>query len=605
MYLEFSGELEVLCNIVKGITFNYPPEIGDHSVNNKIMCERRSDATVPIGEAVQEALKYIEKIICNDITQVLDDLYKRRTRSVYHAMAYAHVMFLRAGLTLHKEDIEKAVAALIETSTFCHGRRKQSSMVYRIILRENYNSYTTEQVHAELCYGTTLLAESILTMLQDPSFLSVVHGAFKFRSCYRAFKECIAILKERSWGENEQKIHFESGVMLGVGVYNLIIASLPQKVLNLLEFIGFHGDEATGERLLMEQVESFEGFMAVLSCCALLIYQTYLYYIFGNGDADFELIHKTVEKLTTRFPQAALGLYFEGRLHQINGRIESAIEKFELANKVMDDYIPFDAFFNWDHTYLYAFAGRWNEADATVAALQEKCSWSNATAIYVRAACTYMRGLSESNNHVVPEEILATVTSAMSEVPSKCRMVAGRTVPIEVFCSMRSRTFLERNRLILPLYELMYLWGHFNMFSKNNDTLMKAYRVVLDEVTRLKPVYDHDATYLPDWCLARFMQGVLLRYLKELDKAEEIFKEVIEQGPVLKEEIHSAAFSSLELGLLLIDRGLLEEAKERIKLTRAYRSFPLSIPVSFKVHSAYKQVKKLLQEHPWDQKGSL
>lgn len=36
-----------------------------------------SDATVPIGEAVQEALKYIEKIICNDITQVLDDLYKR------------------------------------------------------------------------------------------------------------------------------------------------------------------------------------------------------------------------------------------------------------------------------------------------------------------------------------------------------------------------------------------------------------------------------------------------------------------------------------------------------------------------------------------------
>lgn len=58
---------------------------------------------------------------------------------------------------------------------------------------------------------------------------------------------------------------------------------------------------------------------------------------------------------------------------------------------------------------------------------------------------------------------------------------------------------------------------------------MKAYRVVLDEVTRLKPVYDHDATYLPDWCLARFMQGVLLRYLKELDKAEEIFKEVIEQ----------------------------------------------------------------------------
>ncbi|OQR72423.1 tetratricopeptide repeat protein 39B-like [Tropilaelaps mercedesae] len=435
------------------------------------------------------------------------------------------------------------------------------------------------QVHAELCYATALLAESVLTMVQDPSFISFVQGAFKFRSCYLAFKECTAILRERNWSEDDSKIHFESGVMLGVGIYNLIVASLPQKVLSLLEFIGFHGDEATGERLLVQQVESFEGYMAVLSCTALLIYQSYLHYIFGNGDADLELVRRTVDKMASKFPQAALGLYFEGRLHQISGRLDAAIEKFELANKVMDDYIPFDAFFNWDHAYLYAFAARWADADATLKLLQEKCSWSEATATYVRAACSYMRAVSECNNNAMPEETLSAVTKAMSSVSSKCKRVAGRTVPIE---------------------ELMYIWGYYNMFSKNDGTLYKAYSVVLDEVNRLKPLYDCDSTFLPDWCLVRFMQGTLLRYLKQLNKAEEILREVIEHGPELKDEIHSAAFASLELGLLFIDRGHLEQAKERIKETRAYRSFPLSIPVSFKVHSAYKYVKKLLKEDPCD-----
>lgn len=72
-------------------------------------------------------------------------------------------------------------------------------------------------------------------------------------------------------------------------------------------------------------------------------------------------------------------------------------------------------------------------------------------------------------------------------------------------------------------------------------------------------------------------------------------------GPELGDEIHTSAFSSLELGLLHIDENNLDEAKERIKTTRLYRGFPLSIPLSFKVHSAYKHVKRLLEEDPCDQ----
>lgn len=77
--------------------------------------------------------------------------------------------------------------------------------------------------------------------------------------------------------------------------------------------------------------------------------------------------------------------------------------------------------------------------------------------------------------------------------------------------------------------ELMYLWGFFNMFAKDSEALEKSYKVVIDEVARLKPLYECDPTYLPDWCLVRFMQGTFLRYMKEFDKAEKILKEVVAQ----------------------------------------------------------------------------
>ncbi|XP_003738371.3 tetratricopeptide repeat protein 39A, partial [Galendromus occidentalis] len=415
--------------------------------------------------------------------------------------------------------------------------------------------------------------------------------------------ECIALLKQRSWGEHEEKVHFESGVMCGIGVYNLIISSLPQKVLNLLEFIGFHGDETTGEQLLVQQTEKFEGFMSLFSCIALLVHQSYLHYIFGNGDCNLEMVDKVVQQFIGKFPNGAIGLYFQGRAHQIHGRIERALEQFEEANKVMDDFIPFDAFFNWDHAYLYCVLGRWDDALRVLDDLHRKCSWSEATSFYLKGVCTYMKEI-EGNINNNASGSLEGVHDLMSKVAPSCKRIAGRTIPLEVFCSMKARTFLERGRLTLPHYELMYLWGFFNMFSKNNDTLSKVKAEIETEVARIRASYENDAAYLPDWCLVRFLQGVILRYEKKLGAAEAAFREVIMHGPELGDEIHVSAFSSLEMGLLYIDDDNLAEAKEQIKITRQYRGFPLSIPLSFKVHSAYKQVKRLLEEDPCDQEDN-
>lgn len=75
----------------------------------------------------------------------------------------------------------------------------------------------------------------------------------------------------------------------------------------------------------------------------------------------------------------------------------------------------------------------------------------------------------------------------------------------------------------------MYIWGFFNMFSKNNDTLTKVKGDIETEVARIRCLYENDEAYLSDWCLVRFMQGVILRFEGKFLAAEVAFKEVIMQ----------------------------------------------------------------------------
>lgn len=56
-------------------------------------------------------------------------------------------------------------------------------------------------------------------------------------------RECNHILEMRNWESEESRTHFESGVRMGMGTFNLMISMLPGRVIKLLEFIGFSGNK--------------------------------------------------------------------------------------------------------------------------------------------------------------------------------------------------------------------------------------------------------------------------------------------------------------------------------------------------------------------------
>lgn len=91
--------------------------------------------------------------------------------------------------------------------------------------------------------------------------MSSPHRPFNLLSPLVSFRrECSNILAQRKWENATSKGHFESGVRMGVGTFNLMISLLPGRVIKLLEFIGFSGNKVSGAALL-NQISNF--------CCAL------------------------------------------------------------------------------------------------------------------------------------------------------------------------------------------------------------------------------------------------------------------------------------------------------------------------------------------------
>ena len=54
-----------------------------------------------------------------------------------------------------------------------------------------------------------------------------------------------SLLSGRDWSKDEFKSHFEGGVRLGVGTFNLMMSLLPTRITKLMEFVGFAGSKVS------------------------------------------------------------------------------------------------------------------------------------------------------------------------------------------------------------------------------------------------------------------------------------------------------------------------------------------------------------------------
>uniref|UniRef100_A0A914E6J8 Tetratricopeptide repeat protein 39B n=1 Tax=Acrobeloides nanus TaxID=290746 RepID=A0A914E6J8_9BILA len=160
-------------------------------------------------------------------------------KSMYHALGYSTMLSIRAVMTCDRGDLERAMEACRNASIVIGQFRAKYSFTESLYKFGGQKRVLTD--------AEALMFRAVLTFFYDENLASLIKGAFKIRTCYQSFKECQKILNSEFWVSRDPRIksQFEAGVRMGVGTFNLMLSTLPSKVLRLLEVVGFSGNKVS------------------------------------------------------------------------------------------------------------------------------------------------------------------------------------------------------------------------------------------------------------------------------------------------------------------------------------------------------------------------
>lgn len=75
----------------------------------------------------------------------------------------------------------------------------------------------------------------------------------------------------------------------------------------------------------------------------------------------------------------------------------------------------------------------------------------------------------------------------MIQVPTHKQRIAGKSLPMEKFVIKKTeRYFAQKKKLVLPVFELMYVWNLFKIVGKNESTLLSIFKTIEEEEVVLK-----------------------------------------------------------------------------------------------------------------------
>lgn len=92
---------------------------------------------------------------------------------------------------------------------------------------------------------------------------------------------------------------------MGMGTFNLMISTLPTRVLRLLEFVGFSGDKEFGlQQLGAASADAEHTLRGPLCSLALLCWHLIFTFVMGKGDeGDLTVSKELLEPLRKNYPK--------------------------------------------------------------------------------------------------------------------------------------------------------------------------------------------------------------------------------------------------------------------------------------------------------------
>lgn len=74
----------------------------------------------------------------------------------------------------------------------------------------------------------------------------------------------------------------------------------------------------------------------------------------------------------------------------------------------------------------------------------------------------------------------------MMQAPTFKQRIAGKSLPMEKFVIKKTeRYFAQKKSLVLPIFELMYVWNLFRIVGKRQDLMLNMFKVIEEAEKKL------------------------------------------------------------------------------------------------------------------------
>uniref|UniRef100_A0A3Q3IUB9 Tetratricopeptide repeat protein 39B n=1 Tax=Monopterus albus TaxID=43700 RepID=A0A3Q3IUB9_MONAL len=541
--------------------------------------------------AIQETQCALSLVLNNKLSESLDLLKPWWRDSIYHAMAYSSILMIQATMTFEHRDIQTAMVIIKEALNTCQRFRKRNSMVGSLSsLMSKQSNLQEEEMHAELCYAECLLQKAVLTFIQDENMISFIKGGIKIRTSYKIYKDCQNMLgvAQDLAGQSDLFRQFESGVKLGIGAFNLMLSLLPQRILRLLEFIGFSGNREFGLSQLREGASS-HSLRSVVCSLTLLFYHTYISLILGRETQTLCLAPWCLApQHLLSFCQGFVILFYSARISTLRGNFEKARAKYEECISCQQEWKQVHHVCYWELMWTHSYQQEWQQAYRYADLLCKESRWSKAIYVYQKAAILSM--MSEEEAKKTGEDIVELFRS----VEGLKQRVAGKSIPTEKFAVRKSRRYKAANPvpLVVPILEMMYFWNSITIIGKRADCTEALLITIEAAEEQLRNDPNPTEFHPDDSCLVQMLKGLCLKHLGRLLQAELCFTQVLSSESRIRYDHYLIPFTLYELGLLYKQQGDFTKATAYIKNAKMnYKDYSMESRLHFKIHAALHSLK--------------
>lgn len=222
------------------------------------------------------------------------------------------------------------------------------------------------------------------------------------------------------------------------------------------------------------------GLRHVLCAMFLLSYNLLVSFVLSHTDGDLDWCEKVLEEELSLYPNGVWFLFFKGRLELTRGKFENSLEWYTKSWKSQDLWPQFHHICFWELMWAHCSLQQWNQAAMFAGHLAEESHWSRTIYLYQRAAILMMQ------NPSVQSEEKQTIDTLMMQAPTFKQRIAGKSLPMEKFVIKKTeRYFAQKKSLVLPIFELMYVWNLFRIVGKRQDLMLNMFKVIEEAEKKL------------------------------------------------------------------------------------------------------------------------